>query len=265
MPRGTRVLRPVKEERGESQWGNQRTPTVVQALRVTHHKIAQMIAGGMKYTDVARIMAMTPQRIQQLLADPTFQNLIAEYRDLDMGETGDFIDTYRTVLMGNMLKAELHVQRKLEQFEEEGETLPVRDAISISRDAADRLGVGKASVRVNANLDFAAQLEKAVARSKTVTIMGTATTNPSTSGVASRQERLLSPPVMGEEITVDRNSPPLPGGRSPLPPSSPTTDGLHLASVVAPELSASPVPLGRGREEVGHEVSLPPPAIKRRF
>jgi len=43
--------------------------------------------------------------------------------------------------------------------------IPLRDLMAISRDAADRFGYGKHTTQTNVNVDFAAQLERAIRRS----------------------------------------------------------------------------------------------------
>lgn len=199
----------VNEIEGRTTRGTQRSPRPVATIRASHHKLAQMIAGGMKYTEAAKVLGYHPVRIQQLLADPTFQHLIAEYRDLDMTETGDYLSTLQSVVMSNALNAELQIQQKLSEAEAEGETLPTRDLISISRDGADRLGFGKRSVQTNVNLDFASMLDKAIKRS---------------SGAKT---------ILGESVEVQVPSPLVQGPQPSLPsPSIEPPDDLPPSSLV---------------------------------
>ena len=71
-----------------------------------------------------------------------------------------------------MLVAERQIADRLEDAEEEGVKLPLKDLLAISRDGADRFGYGKKSAVLNTNVDFAAILEQAIARSKTAATRG---------------------------------------------------------------------------------------------
>ena len=64
-----------------------------------------------------------------------------------------------------MTKAERQISDRLDEADETGESLPIRDLVAVSRDAADRLGLGKKSTVTNLNVDFAAKLEAAIGRS----------------------------------------------------------------------------------------------------
>ena len=44
--------------------------------------------------------------------------------------------------------------------------LSIRELLSISRDAADRIGLSKRSIQTNVNVDWAAALDRAIARSR---------------------------------------------------------------------------------------------------
>jgi len=77
----------------------------------------------------------------------------------------------------------VQIADKLGEAEEAGETLPVRDLIAISRDAADRFGYGKKQTNVNVNADFASMLERTIDRSRKARLIE-GTTNPSTAVAA---------------------------------------------------------------------------------
>jgi len=53
-------------------------------IRAIHRRQAQLIAEGLKYTEVAAIVGSTPQRIHQLMQDISFQELVAYYEDQTM-------------------------------------------------------------------------------------------------------------------------------------------------------------------------------------
>ena len=134
-------------------------------IRDPHHRVARMFAMGMRVHEVRDRTGYSYQRLATLRGDPSFKELVAQYRN-DVHESfKENVDDYHELLVSNMLKAETQLAEKLEIAEEEGEFLPVRDLIAISRDAADRTGYGKRQTNLNVNVDFAAQLEKAIARS----------------------------------------------------------------------------------------------------
>lgn len=54
---------------------------ILQKLRATHHRQASLLAEGKAVHEVAIIVGCTPQRITQLLQDPTFIELLTYYKD----------------------------------------------------------------------------------------------------------------------------------------------------------------------------------------
>lgn len=55
--------------------------TSLQTVRTTHHLAARSLAEGKSVTDTAIITGYSPNRIYQLQQDPTFQELLAYYKD----------------------------------------------------------------------------------------------------------------------------------------------------------------------------------------
>ena len=54
---------------------------ILQKLRATHHRQAQLIAQGKALNEVAAIVGCTTQRLVQLQVDPMFTELVAFYQD----------------------------------------------------------------------------------------------------------------------------------------------------------------------------------------
>lgn len=54
---------------------------ILQRLRATHHRQAQLLAEGKTPTQIAAIVGCTVQRLVQLQNDPTFTELVAYYHD----------------------------------------------------------------------------------------------------------------------------------------------------------------------------------------
>lgn len=145
-----------------------RSLPAVARFRDSHHMVARLFAMGLKTRVIAERTGYSQSRILVLASDPSFKELIESYRDLVTDEFKDDVDDYMAIAMGNMLKAERMIADKLDTADAEGETLPVRELVSISRDAADRFGYGKKNVNFNVNADFASMFEKAVQRSSKI-------------------------------------------------------------------------------------------------
>lgn len=145
-----------------------RSLPAVEKIRDTHHRLARLIATGLKINEAAGLAGFSIARAYVLHIDPSFQDLVAAYRkDVNaefVSSQVDFEDLART----NMLKAERQIADKLDAADDAGETLPTRELISISRDAADRFGYGKKTTNTNVNVNFAANLEGAMRRSSKV-------------------------------------------------------------------------------------------------
>lgn len=53
----------------------------IQRVTARHHRQAQLIAEGRAHVEIAAIVGTTPQRLTQLMKDPTFLELVAHYHD----------------------------------------------------------------------------------------------------------------------------------------------------------------------------------------
>lgn len=166
-PRSVRVLsvRPMTPADLEGLRRPSNIPRLRQ-LRDSHHNVARMLASGMKVYEVAARCGYSLKRVSDLQRDPAFIDLVARYRDEVTEVWKESVDDFMTLATANMIKAERQISDRLDEADEKNETLPVRELIAISRDAADRLGYGKKSTTLNLNVDFAAKLEAARRRSK---------------------------------------------------------------------------------------------------
>lgn len=138
------------------------TPT---KLRESHHQVARLVATGLRDRVISEQTGYTPTRIGQLRASPAFQQLVSTYKSMIDGEFVDEADAYFKTAFGNMITAERHIADHLADADEAGELIPIKTALAISRDAADRFGYGKRQTNLNVNVDFAAKLEDAIRRS----------------------------------------------------------------------------------------------------
>jgi hypothetical protein len=124
-----------------------------------------LFATGLRVKEIALRSGYSVSRVLQYSSDPAFQNLVSHYREQVTEQFKESVDDYFDMATSNMLKAERQIAEKLDEADEDGTLLPTRELIAISRDAADRFGYGKKQMNVNVNVDFATQLEKAIARS----------------------------------------------------------------------------------------------------
>jgi hypothetical protein len=136
-----------------------------QRLRDSHHMIARLAATGLRPFKIAEATGYSRVRVQQLLDSPAMQELVSQYRAKVDDAFVENVDSYFELATSNMVAAERHIADAIAEADEAGELIPIRTALAISRDAADRFGYGKKTQNLNINVDFAAQLEKAIARS----------------------------------------------------------------------------------------------------
>jgi len=148
-------------------------------FRDSHHNVARLFAFGYSLDEIAELSGYSYNRVRTLGQDPAFQELVAQKREVIDQRVKEHSDEYGRLLAGNMIMSERQIRDRLEQADEDGDTLPIRDLISIGRDAADRLGRGKTSVQFNVNSDFATLLDRAVKESTKV-IEGTTNPQPAT-------------------------------------------------------------------------------------
>lgn len=162
-------------------------------LRDSHHTVARLLAMGHSAKLVAEMTGYSHNRVSQLASSPAMIELVATYRAKIDEIWDENIDAYAALAVRNMIAAERQLADKLDAADEEGELLPTRELIAISRDAADRFGYGKRQTNVNVNADFASMLEKAIARSGKQ-IEGTVEPQPSGSATLRSFPRALAEP-----------------------------------------------------------------------
>lgn len=145
-----------------------RPANALQNLRDNHHRIARAIASGMSNGEVAEFCGISYNRVNILRNDPAMTDLIAHYRSIITAEWATTADPVIGFLRSNALKAQAMISDKLDSAAENNEFLPTRDLLGIAEIGLDRTGYGKERKNVNVNMDFAAMLEKARARSANV-------------------------------------------------------------------------------------------------
>lgn len=137
----------------------------IKRFRDSHHRMARLFASGMRVKEVAELTGYSLSRVSIFHSSPAFQELIAQKRGVEDEIARDEITQYNQLILLNGLKAERKLADKLDD-DDESEELSVRELISISRDAADRVGLSKRTVSTNLDINFADLLDRAIKRSE---------------------------------------------------------------------------------------------------
>lgn len=136
----------------------------VKSIRHTHHRLAQLLAGGMDETVAAKLCNYTLQRVSHLKASPAFSELLAHYSSQVDDEFADFT-TAAAALSLDMLGA---LQQMLDEQPEKFGPGHLMDAVKLLADRTGHAPVTK-SLNVNVNVDMAQRLRSAQNRLKNVT------------------------------------------------------------------------------------------------
>ena len=137
----------------------------VKALKDSHHRVARLVALGLRTEQVAMESGYSIGRVSTLKASPAFQELVASYRAVVDDEFATAADEYYSTVAANRIIA---ARRLNDMLSDDEKQFTPAQLVSIHADAADRTGYPKRSVAVNVNVDFAAKLDQAVRRSKEV-------------------------------------------------------------------------------------------------
>lgn len=141
-------------------------PPKVQQYRETHHRVARLVAAGLRDGEISRMTGYSPGRVGQFKQDPAFQQLVAEYRGKVDEAWVNSLDEFYETSTSNMLRAERMLEAHLDKAEDgEADLIPIKSLLSITADRADRFGYGKHSTKTNEIKDFAAMMEKMAAKS----------------------------------------------------------------------------------------------------
>lgn len=132
-----------------------RSPTLLR-LRFTHHRLAQLLAGGMDETRAGRLCNYVPMRVSQLKADPAFIELMAYYKGAVDEEFADFVRTAAD-LSSDFLSL---LQQQLDETPEKFTPQVALEAIKVLADRTGHAPVTK-SIAVNLNADMGTRLRTA--------------------------------------------------------------------------------------------------------
>lgn len=142
--------------------------TRIGKIRDSHHMVARLLAMGLSDREIAAATGYSVTRIGTLKVAPAIQDLKAGYAREITERTFEMFDPYLELVALNRNRAERMIADRLEDIEEEGGKISLRDLMAISRDAADRTGLGKHTSSTNVNVEFGTSLERAIAESTKV-------------------------------------------------------------------------------------------------
>jgi hypothetical protein len=132
-------------------------------LRDSHHIMARLFVSGLTLAEVASETGYSIARVSVLRNSPAMQELIERYRADDHDEWRKHRDgTYEY-----MHRVRMKAVRLIEDALDEDEVKP-EFALKVFDSMADRTEYHRKSTKENINIDFAARLEVAIARSAKV-------------------------------------------------------------------------------------------------
>lgn len=173
-------------------------PNRVTEFRDSHHLVARLVASGLRNDEILERSGFSYQSLYRFNQDPAFQELVAQYRKVELDKYDHSRDEYASLIFRNQIKAERKLADRLD--DEDEDRVSTRDLITIARDAADRTGYGKRNTQVNVNVGMASALERASAMSsRALTIDGGSLASPSA--------RVVSPPAQSAQPAQQPRAP----------------------------------------------------------
>lgn len=113
------------------------TVPVLKRIRYIHQRYAYLLAQGHTSVEVAQMCGCTPQRIHQLLLDPAFNDLLAQYQDSAMTVLADEAEAFKADLLDASKMALGEITDRLET-EEKRKAIPIQELRKIVELGADR-------------------------------------------------------------------------------------------------------------------------------
>lgn len=167
------------------------TNSPIKTIRDSHHMVARLFAMGLTPGQVAAETGYSPGRITTLQVDPSVQELIAHYRNLETEAFLNQRDEYYETVASNRKISALLINDKLNSVEPND--ISFRELVLIHSDAADRTGYPKRTVALNVNADFASLLDKAIARTQQTKMIELSASTSSSGAGPGGQEPAASP------------------------------------------------------------------------
>jgi hypothetical protein len=132
-------------------------------LRQSHHQLALLDALGFKTAEISKLTGYSESRVFTLRADPAFQMIVAEkskaINEAAIREAGDLMAQKARI----MAAMDRHILDHIDQMDEAGELVPLKTALAVSADMADRVGYAKHTTHTAFDGDWAKKLEERIA------------------------------------------------------------------------------------------------------
>lgn len=138
----------------------------VAAFRESHHRLARLVASGLRVEQVLEISGYSYQRLYTLRQDPAFQELVSQYKARVDNKLAEIVDETEATAVSNLRRMERMVEEHLEQADAEGELIPLKTLSSLISDRMDRFGYSKKQVNLNFNATLASKLERAIDKTR---------------------------------------------------------------------------------------------------
>lgn len=135
-------------------------------IRDSHHHLARLLASGMTNREAADQSGYSLGRVVQLKSDPAFIDLMENYRKIDLESWRESRDHFHDTLARLRTKAARQIEEQLDEADETNDRISLDRLIKVMDTGADRTGYQKRTTNLNVNVDFAAKLEAAIARSR---------------------------------------------------------------------------------------------------
>lgn len=173
---------------------NQRVQNRVKTFRDTHHRLARLVAAGLRNEEVLRITGFSIGRLNTLKADPAFQELVASYRDKVTDAFAQAQVEVHESANELMVRGLHHLHEHFNRADDEDKLVPMASLNKLLPDLMDRFGYSKKVVNTNVNVDFAKEFERAMARQGRANVIDGAATLPLPSSPQETQPQLPSSP-----------------------------------------------------------------------
>lgn len=135
-------------------------------IKDVHHTIARLIVSGLTLTEIASEVGYTISRISVIRSSPAMEELISRYRgQVDEAWQRRF-DADQEAMTSVRRKALRIIEDYLDDHDET--PVPIAAALKAYDTTADRSGFHRKTAKENININFAASLEEAIARSRKV-------------------------------------------------------------------------------------------------
>lgn len=118
-------------------------PIPIQALRASHHQLAQLMAQGKPDTEVALLTGYSPSRISILRSDPTFQQLLAGYHEVRHDLFVDTLERMRVLGLSTLDELQERLEAAPEKWSNR-ELMEMADLMLVKPKLATPLGQSSA-------------------------------------------------------------------------------------------------------------------------